>query len=266
MFLTTWVGLVCWQVIWILTENWNNAELVLQSTAFSIYKGELSLKMLQYHSAISTRGILHTSHKKRTQFRKQRSLLLDGKDQHTSEWIMDRAVAMKYLLTVHETMGKAELFLLCSDFWLSSREILSPGPMEAPQGAPDRGSSTARSEGHQQKQGWHIGVTLQLTPVYLQATPQTSGCFSPKWCDDKALKYMVTPRLGDTAPCHCCPDDLWFSLQRYDNKIRVWRRKMTDKSRRLPVLQYNKVSCSVWKYKTFTSVESYLVHSHPIYW
>lgn len=187
-----------------------------------------------------------------------------------SNGMMNKATAKKHLLSVVE-LQNFPWHVVMFDFSLGEFPNPALTLVEGPSGAAAQGAAAA-------SQGWRAQAKpgMKYPCDWLRGDPwsqllficmlffNASQHFSQKLYNDRTLKYshLVTSEQWDTAPCHCCPDDLCFSLQQYDNKISVWRRKMTGKSRRLPVVWYDKVPCSVWKYKPFTSVESYLVHSH----
>lgn len=84
-----------------------------------------------------------------------------------SNWITNRAIAMKHLFAVCETAGKTELSLLCCNVWLSPRGNPKPRPL-VPMGERRRLHrepmlrelpQPARSERHRQRQGWNICLT-----------------------------------------------------------------------------------------------------------
>lgn len=206
-----------------------------------------------------------------------------------SNWMTNKATAKKHLSKCCEAAGRTELSPLCCNVWLFPWGIPKPWPWPSQRMAEGSIRSCAGSQGWRAQaktglkypcdwlrgdlcsQGWNIhpcdwlrGDPCSQLLFICMPVFNASQHFSQKLYNDGALKYshLVTSEQWDTTPCHCCPDDLCFSLQQYNNKIRVWRRKMTDESRRLPAVWYDKVPCSVWIYKPFTSVESYLVHSH----
>jgi len=95
-----------------------------------------------------------------------------GETNMCSNWIMNRATAIKHLFIVHETTGKA--VLLCCEFSLFPREILCPGPIAEPKGSLGSSWSWSQEWRHQHRQGWHVSdqllficmLPLELTGVF----------------------------------------------------------------------------------------------------